>query len=285
MALVTPVESIQVDAVGTYSAPSPQQQVPTSPEPSHLVPTFPLLQSPVKEVDMDAESLALLESMILNGGSAPAVSDTAIPLALEQGTEQVVMDDILQNLNDSGLAELIANSELDASITDAALLSPVSYNDVESLLSSSPSSPEQTSFHESLNSSIDSAVVSDSSAVVMFNDSYFSDDASYLSESSAPSPAIRNKTNKRSTPYEKSGRRATNPDRKERKKEQNRSAALRYRQKKRDEKGGEEQKCQQLEARNKELREKVDSMTREINYLKDLMADVIKAKKGKSRGK
>jgi len=80
------------------------------------------------------------------------------------------------------------------------------------------------------------------------------------------------------------GRRGRNPDRKERKKEQNRSAALRY-QKKKDEKGGVQDECDQLEQRNKELKDKVESISREINYLKDLMAEVYKAKGKKLTGK
>ena len=36
--------------------------------------------------------------------------------------------------------------------------------------------------------------------------------------------------------------------------------------------------CDELEARNSELKEKVDQMTREIGYLKNLLAEVYKAR-------
>lgn len=67
-------------------------------------------------------------------------------------------------------------------------------------------------------------------------------------------------------------------NRNQRKKQQNKDAALRYRQKKREEKCTIKDECDKLEERNDELKDKVDSMTREIQYLKDLLAEVYKAK-------
>lgn len=67
-------------------------------------------------------------------------------------------------------------------------------------------------------------------------------------------------------------------NRSQRKKQQNKDAALRYRQKKREEKSTIKDECGQLEQKNNELKDKVDSMTREIQYLKDLLAEVYKAK-------
>ncbi|ELU02266.1 hypothetical protein CAPTEDRAFT_50541, partial [Capitella teleta] len=62
--------------------------------------------------------------------------------------------------------------------------------------------------------------------------------------------------------------------RKQRKKQQNKDAALRYRMKKKEESSTISTECEQLEERNRELKDKVDTMTREINYLKSLMAEV-----------
>lgn len=65
---------------------------------------------------------------------------------------------------------------------------------------------------------------------------------------------------------------------KERKMSQNRTAAIRYRHKKKDELSDMEKEADGLEEKNGKLRTKVDDMRREIDYLKNLMLDVIKAK-------
>ncbi|XP_077979583.1 uncharacterized protein LOC144434929 [Glandiceps talaboti] len=67
-------------------------------------------------------------------------------------------------------------------------------------------------------------------------------------------------------------------DKKSRKRAQNKEAATRYREKKREEANARQSVEDVLEKRNKDLREQVDSITREIKYMKDLMADVYKAK-------
>ncbi|XP_047428210.1 activating transcription factor 4b [Mugil cephalus] len=63
-------------------------------------------------------------------------------------------------------------------------------------------------------------------------------------------------------------------DRKQKKMEQNKTAATRYRQKKRAEQDALLEEHSVLERRNVELVEKVQSMTREIEYLKELMEEV-----------
>jgi len=67
-------------------------------------------------------------------------------------------------------------------------------------------------------------------------------------------------------------------ERKQRKKQQNKDAATRYRQKKKAEANGVDDECSQLEARNTELHTSVDTMTKEIQYLKDLLAEVYEAR-------
>ncbi|XP_040179386.1 cyclic AMP-dependent transcription factor ATF-4-like [Rana temporaria] len=67
-------------------------------------------------------------------------------------------------------------------------------------------------------------------------------------------------------------------DKKTKKMEQNKTAANRYRQKK---KAGQElisAECRELEQKNDSLNEKVDSIAKEIQYLKNLMEVVRKAK-------
>jgi hypothetical protein len=60
----------------------------------------------------------------------------------------------------------------------------------------------------------------------------------------------------------------------QRKKEQNKTAALRYRQKKRSEHGCVATEYEVLETRNTELKTKVSDMMKEIAYLKDLIAEI-----------
>lgn len=217
------------------------------------------------------------------------------PFVMEEDAQELTYmgqsDELdLMDLDTSGLEDLLA-TELDASIENP-LLSPVSADDVESLLSSSPPSPGNglTSFIDILDTSHNPAPAQDDSAYASLNVSYSdagtSDDLSVfpgfdtsLLDAMSPGPERTAKSNTRSEPYAKpAGRRGRNADRKERKKEQNRSAALKYRQKKKYEKGGVDEECEQLEVRNKELKDKVDSISTEINYLKDLLAEVYKAK-------
>ncbi|XP_043853063.1 cyclic AMP-dependent transcription factor ATF-5 [Dromiciops gliroides] len=72
-------------------------------------------------------------------------------------------------------------------------------------------------------------------------------------------------------------------DRKQKKRDQNKSAALRYRQRKRAEGEALEGECQGLEARNRELRERAESVEREIQYVKDLLIEVYKARSQRLR--
>nr|XP_020663022.1 cyclic AMP-dependent transcription factor ATF-5 [Pogona vitticeps] len=72
-------------------------------------------------------------------------------------------------------------------------------------------------------------------------------------------------------------------DRRQKKRDQNKTAALRYRQRKRAEHEALGDECQALEARNRELREKAESIEREIQYVKDLLIEVYKARSQRVR--
>ncbi|TEA25502.1 hypothetical protein DBR06_SOUSAS11710112 [Sousa chinensis] len=85
----------------------------------------------------------------------------------------------------------------------------------------------------------------------------------------------------RPTPYPNPA--DTRGDRKQKKRDQNKSAALRYRQRKRAEGEALEGECQGLEARNRELRERAESVEREIQYVKDLLIEVYKARSQRTR--
>ena len=66
--------------------------------------------------------------------------------------------------------------------------------------------------------------------------------------------------------------------RKERKKEQNKMAALRYRQKKKEEGRVVEERQEELEAINSDLKKQVSSLETEIKYLKQLWIEVHQAR-------
>ncbi|XP_069509042.1 cyclic AMP-dependent transcription factor ATF-4 [Ambystoma mexicanum] len=72
-------------------------------------------------------------------------------------------------------------------------------------------------------------------------------------------------------------------DKKTKKMEQNKTAATRYRQKKRAEQEAISAECRELEGKNDVLQEKVDSLVKEIQYLKDLMEEVRMAKSKRAK--
>lgn len=82
------------------------------------------------------------------------------------------------------------------------------------------------------------------------------------------------------TPQGRGGRKSklSKTDKKERKKEQNKTAAVRYRQKKREELDNLTKQETALLQSNKKLQEEVDSITAEINCLKRLWGQVCQAK-------
>uniref|UniRef100_A0A8C6DNR5 Cyclic AMP-dependent transcription factor ATF-4 n=1 Tax=Moschus moschiferus TaxID=68415 RepID=A0A8C6DNR5_MOSMO len=72
-------------------------------------------------------------------------------------------------------------------------------------------------------------------------------------------------------------------DKKLKKMEQNKTAATRYRQKKRAEQEALNGECKELEKKNEALKEKADSLAKEIQYLKDLIEEVCKAREKKTQ--
>ncbi|XP_059353768.1 cyclic AMP-dependent transcription factor ATF-4-like [Carassius carassius] len=74
-------------------------------------------------------------------------------------------------------------------------------------------------------------------------------------------------------------------EKKLKKMEQNKTAATRYRQKKRSEQETLSSECAELEKRNQQLQERAESISREIRYLKDLMEEIQSAKNRRSKAK
>jgi cyclic AMP-dependent transcription factor ATF-4 len=71
-------------------------------------------------------------------------------------------------------------------------------------------------------------------------------------------------------------------DKKLKKMEQNKTAAIRYLQKKRAEQEALTGECKELEKKNEALKEKADALAKEIQYLKDLLEEVLK-ERGKKK--
>jgi len=168
---------------------------------------------------------------------------------------------ILQQLADSG------NSDSLDAMMRRPILSPVSSEEVESVLSrASPACSEGLQILTDAHSPAATPVFEtvDSSAVLM--QEYLQHDftpKSDLSFSRASTPA---------EPYCVE----LKPDRRLKKKEQNKTAALRYRRKKREEKGVVLTEVEELELKNSELKARAGDLTREINYLRGLLDEIKK---------
>lgn len=98
-----------------------------------------------------------------------------------------------------------------------------------------------------------------------------------ISEPTSPASTVSESDSVRYKPYKK----PKTTEQKLRKKAQNRTAATRYRTKKKDELKAMDEEADQLEKANKELKGKVEGLRSEIDYLKNLMLDVIKARLAK----
>ncbi|OWF38986.1 cyclic AMP-dependent transcription factor ATF-4-like [Mizuhopecten yessoensis] len=151
------------------------------------------------------------------------------------------------------------------SIIEQFITSPLSVDEVENFLSSSePSSPEPASVEQS--------ICDDPDYTPGCSDDEMNPPTSKSSSGKAKKAT---KSRIRAEPYEIP---TEGLSKKERKKIQNRNAAIRYREKKRGEKLHVNTDEQTLVETNQKLHDKVDSISREIKYMKDLMTEVFKAK-------
>lgn len=158
----------------------------------------------------------------------------------------------------------------DSSFPESNAESALSTSDVESFLSSGPTSPSAV-FQEM--STIDSSCLSETSR---------SSTAKSIQVSSEDFTKLKSKSKKakaKATPYDYDQDDVSN--KRLRKKMQNKNAATRYREKKRQEKETLQEQEVRLSDKNKELREKVESLQREIKYMKELMNEINKAKHSK----
>jgi hypothetical protein len=198
---------------------------------------------------------------------------------------------------------------------DDAVLPPLSPEDIESLLSSSDaqsplseiSSPSSSVLDSSSCSTVDtSSLYSDDSSFLKSPELYkiVASDQLHEKKSTELYKIVANDqihvSKSRSSPYSRSsnsksaktkGRKQTaciGPDpsdlelemmsKKDRKKLQNKNAAIRYRMKKKEEAETKRSEVDDLEDTNQQLHEKVADLTRQISYMKDLINDVRKAR-------
>lgn len=241
-----------------------------------------------------ASTYAPVESEMDTSGSSFVVYDATSPSVASNADI-----DILEELNQAGLEQLLddAPDPNTASLFDGPILSPVSANDIESVLSSSPPSPsEEVMLADLFKGFTNNSITIDSEPIVIDSEPITLDSEQVgeilhigpqrpVREKARTTPyTVRSATHSPSAPAATSSRKPK-VDRRERKKEQNRTAALRYRDKKRSEQDILQQEADELMDANNALREEKDSIAREIKYLKNLMAEVQKARsKAKAGG-
>jgi len=203
--------------------------------------------------------------------SSPGVSFELVDLDCESLRDPESVFRILRGLSagSGGLAALVE------AFTAQPALSPVSAEEVESILS------DGMEFCEDV-ADLLSTTVDDSSSVVMDEDAPQHAVSPY-SQSSLQSTHLSSTVDEQLlqrpiSPQSSCGSsvysRAVPAMKRQKKKEQNKTAALRYRRKKREEKGVVLSEVDQLELRNNELKSRVEDLNREISYLRGLINEI-----------
>jgi len=276
------------------SNPLRSPQVPMSP-PASLVPTSP----PATLEEAQAELLDIFQTSLDQSEVEEITLDSSSVLADLTSAD---IDDILSSgpcspdsqHGSSGFdfssVELVEPQDLDGSAEVITLPADVS-QELLSLLAPEQRQPQQSSMIVELDPSYSPVSLPSPSHSIASTApsaspaySYYSDDPSdppYSPSQEQRAPVFRSKPYERPRkPGSSKGlpREVIQQERKLRKKQQNKDAATRYRQKKKAEQSVIDQECEELEARNVQLHDKVDTMTKEIQYLKDLLKEVYKAK-------
>ncbi len=230
------------------------------------------------------DTMTMLKSEDMITTHVPAVQEEVCIDLLEILTSGMDAD-----FNDIGIAPIVEE--------DSPILSPVTPEDVESLLSSGPSSPVMdTSLVSDSDSSFVDASYSTNKLLTMDLVQILSqiqsqqqqivdesieelEDPTYTpSEDIAYKDKPFERKTKKNTPTSKKSKEEKVVERKLRKKQQNKDAATRYRMKKKNESNDIQGEREGLEKRNVELKDKVGQMTREISYLKSLFAEIYQAR-------
>lgn len=239
------------------------------------IPSHPLEPLPVVEEVADQE-------LILNSEpSSPHPSSPAY--TLELGSEVDVLDG--GKMSPSFTTAMIPNPSEILQTTSPILLSLPSATQFVVVLSSEDAAPVialpnlPVSTSQSSDSESDSGIESSAGSPTRSP----SPPSSPAAGSSRTKPYCKPEPPSPKTPKVKSVSGAPKVvEKKLKKMEQNKTAATRYRQKKRVEQEQLSSELEDLEKRNRELQEKAESITREIQYLKDLMEEVRKHHRGKT---
>uniref|UniRef100_A0A672K181 Cyclic AMP-dependent transcription factor ATF-4 n=1 Tax=Sinocyclocheilus grahami TaxID=75366 RepID=A0A672K181_SINGR len=176
------------------------------------------------------------------------------------------------------------STELDLALTFDLPLPEPAQEPVE--MKSEPPSPD-LSFTLELGSEVSVLPLASPTEEARGSDSSDSDSGISVSGSD-PEPSPKPTGSSRTKPYSRPEPGAGAPkvvEKKLKKMEQNKTAATRYRQKKRTEQETLSSECAELETRNRQLQEKAESISREIRYLKDLVEEVRASKHRRSKAK
>uniref|UniRef100_A0A3Q2QIL7 Cyclic AMP-dependent transcription factor ATF-4 n=1 Tax=Fundulus heteroclitus TaxID=8078 RepID=A0A3Q2QIL7_FUNHE len=250
---------------------------PPLPEPD--VPSSPLETPPVAE---DEENEVVADQVVKSEPSSPEPSSPSSPAyTLELGSEVDVLD--LEKMSPSVTPTLISDP---CEILQAPSQILVSLPTTVLVVLSNKDEPPVISLPDL---SVSSSQSSDSESDSGFESTagsptrHPSPPGSPATGSSRTKPYCKPEPLSPKTPKVKSVSGAPKVvEKKLKKMEQNKTAATRYRQKKRVEQEQLNSECEDLEKRNNELREKAESISREIQYLKDLMEEVRKHHRGKT---
>lgn len=197
-------------------------------------------------------------------------------ISLIDGVTESVVDESATSvveelpLDESDWSESVSNTEQAASIPhDIELERTIDSSQLELLLAGYDSSKGACDD----NSVSDLVTCSQEDLDVSAYDESDGDDSdwSYTGDRGRRRPTKKRRIN-RTEPYQRPSIRSKNT----RKKEQNKNAATRYRERKRAEEHDNEVECAKLEKRNRELREKVEAMSHEVTVLRSLIVDIFR---------
>lgn len=284
-----------VDARSLESRLLPWEELPSSPESFRLISNSELCDetanSNMQWQQQQSSFTSIVSDQSLVSSSLSDISGMQLSDVATVPRCELSVDDMLLDLDDA-ISEVIMNPVKLAEI--GLYLNPVSADDVESLLSSPslvaagpPSLPATLSCfpvcHEELQIA-NPLILDTETSVVERNVQVFQEsvqapspvrsETEPYSVSAACSPVYEESVQVPSPASSQSSISALSCDRKQRKKQQNKTAAQKYRQKKRGEQGLVTTEYEQLERRNIELRTRVEEMTREVDYLKGLIEEI-----------
>lgn len=219
--------------------------------------------SPIVQLDSKSENDTSVHIKFPEEGMETDNQCSILEQAINEidGLDALILQQQLHDIYDASVAstDTIANENTSSEISlidsnnEFLIASPLSSEDIDSILScSEPASP---------------------SSSVQYDPDYIP--SSSPEKRSKRSCKSSKASKSRESPYDKP---IEKMDRKERKRIQNRNAAIRYREKKRAERGTIHSEEDILQDKNKELKTKVEHLSNEINYMKTLLTEVCEAR-------